>query len=315
MKNRIHYGLLYLCLLLVLIPISVYILASSQEEEFQSKKVLAANDAKISPAQSQVKENRLKEITDEYFSSEEGDYSAVIKNLETGEEYYYNSEKKYDSASLYKLWVMAVAYQEIKDGKLKLDDILSAPLVNLNDTLSTITPTPTPPDFSPAPPTGEPEKISMTVEEALRKMITVSDNYAAILLSSKVGSKKIANFIKESKFTNSNYKQPPQTSAKDISLFFDTLYKGEIVDQEYSNQMIDLLKRQTLNDRIPKYLENVEVAHKTGELFGSKHDGGIVYSKNGDYILVVLSETKDYKKAAEIIAKYSELIFSYFENS
>lgn len=314
MKNRIHYGLLYLGLLLVLIPISVYILASSQDKEKYDKKVLAANDSKISSDKPQEKESKLKEVTDEYFNSEEGDYSAVVKNLKTGEEYYYNSGKKYDSASLYKLWVMAVVYQEIKDGKLKLDDMLSAPLIDLNDTLSTVTPTPTPPDFSPAPPTGEPEKISMTVEEALEKMITVSDNYAAILLSSKVGSKKIANFIKDSGLTNSNYKQPPQTSAKDISLFFDALYKGEIIDQEYSGQMIDLLKRQTLNDRIPKYLEDVEVAHKTGELFGSKHDGGIVYSKNGDYVLVVLSETKDYKKAAEIIAKYSELIYSYFEN-
>lgn len=315
MKNRIHYGLLYLGLLLVLIPISIYILASSQDKEKLDKKVLAANDLNVIHDNTQIKESKLKEITDEYFNSEEGDYSLVVKNLKTEEEYYYNSEKKYDSASLYKLWVMAVAYQEIKDGKLNLDDTLSAPLVNLNDTLSTVSPTPSPPDFSPTPITGEPEKISMTVEEALEKMITVSDNYAAILLSSKVGSKKIANFIKDLGFTNSNYKQPPQTSAKDISLFFEALYKGEIVDQEYSGQMIDLLKRQTLNDRIPKYLENVEIAHKTGELFGSKHDGGIIYSKNGDYILVVLSETKDYKKATEIIAKYSELIFSYFENS
>jgi len=315
-KNRIHYGLLYLGLLLVLIPISVYKLASSQDKETLDKKVLSANDSlmpTLSPEK--TKESRLKQITSQYLASEEGDYSVVIKNLKTGEEYKYNPNKKYDSASLYKLWVMAVAYQEIKDGNLKEDDVLSAPIINLNDTLSTITPTPTPPDFSPAPITGEPVKISMTVAEALEKMITVSDNYAAILLSSKVGSKKIASFIKDFRFTNSNYKQPPQTSAQDIGLFFQDLYNGEIIDPEYSGLMIDLLKRQTLNDRIPKYLDGVEVAHKTGELFGSKHDGGIVYSENGDYLIVVLSDTKDYKKAAENIAKYSEAVYKYFEES
>ena len=290
-------------------------LASSQDKEPQRKKVLSASDSVNSPlTQLKTKESKLREITDEYIVSEEGDYSVVVKNLKTGEEYDYNQNKKYDSASLYKLWVMGVVYQDIKVGKLKEDDVLSAPTSSLNDTLSTVSPTPTPPDFTPAPITGEPEKISMTVGEAIEKMITVSDNYAAVLLSSKVGSKKIANYIKSSNFTNSDYKQPPQTSAKDISLFFESLYRGEIVDEEYSGVMIGLLKRQTLNDRIPKYLDGVEVAHKTGELFGSKHDAGIVYSKNGDYIIVVLSETKDYKKAAENIAKYSEAVYKYFDS-
>ncbi len=311
-----HYGLLYLGLLLVLIPISVYMLASSQNKEIQSKKVLAAKTQEFSARPTQEKMSKLGEITDRVFDSQEGDYSVVVKNLKTGEEYLLNENKKYDSASLYKLWVMAVVYQEIKDGKLKEDDVLSAETSSLNDALSTVTPTPTLMDFTPTPITGEPEKISMTVGEALEKMITVSDNYAAILLSSKVGSKKIANFIKESGYKNSNYKQPPQTSANDVGLFFEMLYKGEIIDNEYSGIMIDLLKRQKLNDRIPKYLEDdVQIAHKTGELFSSKHDGGIVYSRSGDYIIVILSETQDYKKASENIAKYSEAVYKYFEES
>ncbi len=292
-------------------------LASSQNKEIQGKKVLAAKDSirpSVVPAEIKI-DSRLNEITSAHIPSGEGSYSVVVKNLQTGEEYLLNENKKYDSASLYKLWVMAVVYQEIKDGKLKEDDLLSAEVGKLNDALSTVTPTPTPEGFSAPTVTGEPEKISMTVGEALEKMITISDNYAAILLSSKVGSKKIANFIKDSGFTSSNYKQPPQTTAHDMSLFFEMLYKGKIIDNEYSEKMIDLLKKQTLNDRIPKYLEDeVQVAHKTGELFGSKHDAGIVYSRNVDYIIVVLSETKDYKKAAENIAKYSEEIYEYFDS-
>jgi beta-lactamase class A len=79
--------------------------------------------------------------------------------------------------------------------------------------------------------------------------------------------------------------------------------------------MIDLLKKQALNDRLPKYLDSdIEVAHKTGELFGAKHDAGIVYAKTGDYVIVVLSDTKDYDKAAENIARYSEEIYNYFNS-
>ena len=78
--------------------------------------------------------------------------------------------------------------------------------------------------------------------------------------------------------------------------------------------MIDILKEQTLNDRIPKNLpQQTEVAHKTGELFGFKHDAGIIFGKKGDYIIVVLSETKNPKLSAEKIAKFSKEVFDYFE--
>ena len=78
--------------------------------------------------------------------------------------------------------------------------------------------------------------------------------------------------------------------------------------------MIDVLKRQRLNDRIPRYLpKNIEVAHKTGELLGAKHDAGIVFASNGDYIIVVLSKTNNSADAVEKIAKFSEEIYKYFE--
>ena len=78
--------------------------------------------------------------------------------------------------------------------------------------------------------------------------------------------------------------------------------------------MIEILKRQTFNDRIPKYLpKEIDVAHKTGELFGSKHDAGIVFGKNGDYIIVVLSKTESEAEAAEKIANFSKEVYEYFD--
>lgn len=312
MKNRGKtLGLLYLLLILVLIPVTVYYLSSLQNKDNPKKKVLSG--AIVLPTV--IPQNQLEKIAKKYLLNQKGEYAVVIKNLKTEEMYEYNSDKKFDSASLYKLWVMAVAFQKIKNGSLDEDEILSAPITKLNDTLSTSTPTPTPEGFSPTPSVSEPERISMKTSEAIEKMITISDNYAALLVASRSGSLSVTNFLKEYGLDNSNFKQPPKTTAGDVSIFFEKLYNGEIVDQEYSKKMINILKQQTLNDRIPKYLPKIEVAHKTGELFDSKHDGGIVYAKKSDYIIVVLSETNDYNTAAEVIAKFSKEIYDYFDNS
>lgn len=312
MKKRILLAFLFLISALLLIPSFIYYLSTLQKNEISKREVLS--QAILIPTD--VPGSKLSEIAEKYLLSSGGEYSIVIKNLKTEENYYYNETKKFDSASLYKLWVMAVAFQKIKDGALNEDDVLSLPIDYLDNTLSTTTPTPTPEGFNPPIPSpGEPQIISMRAGDAIEKMITASDNYAALLVASRSGNLNVSNFLKKYEFKNSNFKQPPQTTADDISLFFEKLYNGEIIDGQYSKKMIDILKKQTLNDRIPKYLpKNAIVAHKTGELFNLKHDTGVVYSSKGDYIIVVLSNTKDIKEASEAIANFSKGVYNYFIN-
>ena len=81
-----------------------------------------------------------------------------------------------------------------------------------------------------------------------------------------------------------------------------------------SNTMIEILKQQTFDDRIPKYLpKGIEVAHKTGEIGGFKHDAGIVFAKD-PILIVILSESNSPKGAAERIAELSRNIYGYFED-
>lgn len=282
--------------------------------------VLFPNDPiskKITPVFKKIErniENPLSSIARDSLLDGKGEYGIYVKNLKTGEEFSYQKNKKFDSASLYKLWVMAVVFQKIKDGNIDEDQELSASIKKLDDILLLATPTPLP-EGSPSLTPEKEEIISMKTSDALFKMITISDNYAALLLASKSGNLNIANYIKKSGFSNSNFLQPPQTSAGDVGKFYEMLYKEEIIDSVYSEKMINLLKQQVLNDRIPKYLPSeIEIAHKTGELLGSKHDAGIVYGEKGDYIIVVLTDTEDPADAAERIAKFSEGVYEYFEN-
>src|SRR3990167_8557390 len=116
-------------------------------------------------------------------------------------------------------------------------------------------------------------------------MTTISHNYAALLLTSKLQTAQVKEFIKNNGFENTNFTAPTTTTPGDIALFYQKLYKKELVSTSASSEMIELLKRQELNDRIPKYLpQETKIAHKTGELGGVKHDAGIIFADSGDYI-------------------------------
>lgn len=232
-----------------------------------------------------------------------GSYSFIVINLATGESYRHNPDRIYYSASLYKLWLMVVVYDQIEKGNLTLEAKLSSTVPKLND------------EFNIASEEAELSEgdIEYTVKQALEKAITVSDNYAALLLTETVGISKLKEFLNLQGLLSSKVGSPPKTTAEDMSTFFLKLYRKELVNEGSSNEMLSLLKRQVINDRIPKYLPTkVKVAHKTGELYGYKHDVGIVFNNTGDYIFIGMSETKDPAEAAEAIARISEITYQYF---
>lgn len=249
---------------------------------------------------------RLRDTIKLSLEGTKGNYSVVVVNLKTGENYSMNDDEKYDSASLYKLWVMGTVYEQLEEGKLQKDDVLSSSIEELNEKFQIAT--------------EEAEltegEVDMSVEEALSQMITISHNYAALLLSSYVRLSNVKNFIDKYGLSSSSVGTtgPPTTTAQDIARFYDLLYRGKLVSKSASEEMLTLLKKQRLNDRIPKYLpENITVAHKTGELNGFKHDAGIIFGKNGDYLIVVMSKSRNPQAAAERIAQLSKDIYSYFE--
>lgn len=232
-----------------------------------------------------------------------GTYAIAIKNLKTGEEYYQNETRQFDSASLYKLWVMGTVYQQIQEGTLTPEKALHADIKTLNERFDID------PEYAELTEGG----IDFTVKSALEQMITISHNYAALTLSSTVKISNVSKFIELYGLTGSKTGSPPQTTALDMLRFYEKLYNGEVVSPQYSGEMLETLKRQKLNDRIPKYLpEGTVVAHKTGELGGVKHDAGIVYSPAGDYIFVVMSESTSPQAAAERIALLSQSVYDYF---
>lgn len=270
----------------------------------------------INPSAKTPQKQSLESVITNTLTDAKGTYAVVVKNLKTGESsfpkensptvYYQNKDTFFEGGSLYKLWVMATVFKQIQQGKLTEDQLLSNDIATLNTKFS----------IDPEQAEQTDGTISLTVHDALNQMITISHNYAALLLTEKVKLSSVAAYLKENGFNNSavgTNGEPPVSTASDIALFLEKLYKGELANEQYTQAMLDLLKKQQLNDGLPKYLPDGSIiAHKTGDIGWFKHDAGIIYTDKGDYIIVVMSKSDLPAGAQERIAQISKAVFEYF---
>ncbi len=296
-------------LLAVLIFLSLFVYGVISSKKFKPSDIISPFAGSFNSSVNAVKKfinpAGIDKIFKESFAQNPDSFAVYIKNLKTGEEYRKNETKTFKTASLYKLWVMGAVYKQIESGKIKLDDQITEDIQSLNQ------------EFDIA--TDEAELtdgvLELDVESAIKQMIVVSNNYAALALTKKIGLQSLEEFVHDEGFAGSSAKIPPSTTASDIALFYEKLYKRKLVSKDADREMMDILKQQQLNDRLPKYLpQETAVAHKTGELDFYKHDAGIVFSPKGDYVIVVLSETQDPDQASEKIADFSKKIYEYFED-
>lgn len=245
----------------------------------------------------------LRKAISNSLSGVKGKYSVVVEDLKSGEKESLYGNKVFAIGSLYKIWIMAEAFREIQEGQLSKDEILSEKVRDLNE------------EFNIDPESSElaDGAVTLSVKDALKQMITISHNYSALLLTKRIKLSNVAKFLQTYGFNASHVGDTPTSTARDIAAFFEKLYKGKLANTKYTNEMLDLLKAQKLNDKLPKYLpKETVIAHKTGEIDYLSHDAGIVYTKNGDYIIVVLSESDYPPGAEERIAQISKSVFNYF---
>lgn len=235
-----------------------------------------------------------------------GTYGVFIKNLNDKETYVLNEHEEFDAGSLYKLWVMAQTFKLIESGDLKEDLVLTDTIPSLNKKFSISD------EFAEL----TEGSITLTVSSALNQMITISHNYAALLLTAKIRLSSVDSFLKNNGFSQSRVGksgESPTTTAYDVALFFEKLYAGELATSENTEKMINLLKNQKLNNKLPKNLaKGVVIAHKTGEIGQFTHDAGVVYLADKNYIIAVLSKSEIPAAAEDRIANISKNVYEYF---
>ena len=221
-----------------------------------------------------------------------GTYSIYVKNLDTNE-YLSINNKKITAASLIKLYNMGTVYEQIQKKKLK---------------------------------------NSKSIRSYLKSMITVSSNDSYNILLNKIGkgntlkgARQVSKFCKAHGYKNTtcggtlspSYYRPAhtgtgtKTTTRDCGHILEDIYRGNLVSSSASSKMLSLLKKQTRRGKIPAGLPSkVKTANKTGETSDLQHDAAIVFSKNADYILVVMSEGDS--AAVGHIRTLSKITYNYF---
>lgn len=241
-----------------------------------------------------------------------GEHWAVgYEDLATGEVCGYHDADVMQSASVVKLFIMGAVYRYMCY----------------------------PPEGEEPIPFGE--EYEGQLREVINSMITVSDNDAANLLVDRLGggdfakgAELIAEFCKENgyvgtsvgrRFLESNPTGDNYTTAADTRKFLSDLYHGKLVNEEASAKMLEIVKGQTLRNKIPSGLpEGFASGNKTGEMpegYGLgciENDVAIVFPPEGQgegYILTVLSNDLAGRnsEAIEAIRQISSLTAQWYQ--
>ena len=102
------------------------------------------------------------------------------------------------------------------------------------------------------------------------------------------------------------------TTARDLATLLTALETGRAASAPSTAEMRSILLAQEFNEKIPAGLPaGTRVAHKTGDITGTRHDAAIVYpAGRAPYVLVVLTRGfKQESTADSLIAEISRRVY------
>ena len=246
--------------------------------------------------------------------------AVALRTLDGKVEVLIDPDKPFHAASTMKVPVMIELFRQAAEGRLRLDD----PLPIRNEFKSIVD--------------GSPYKLSegddsdsevyaalgraMTLRQLCEAMITVSSNFATNLLIEKLGVENIRQTVAKLGAEGMNVLRGVEdqkafdrglnntTTARGLLVLLERIARKTTVNPAADAEMIEILKRQKLNDAIPAGLPpGTTVAHKTGSITRIQHDAGIVYGSNPYVIVVLVRGIEDAKTSKALIARISQIAY------
>ena len=223
----------------------------------------------------------------------QGKVFLYAKNLDTGETYSYKGDERVRTASTIKIAVMIEAFARVADGRAKWTDELvltkaaryggSGILPELGDGLR------------------------LTLQDCLRLMMLLSDNTATnmvldylttdavnermeslglkhTLIMRRVGGGGESKAGKEA--DNKRFGLGSTTPHEMVDIM-EKLDRGQIVNQDASKQMIELMKREQGRYSIGRSIPDIPIASKYGALDALRSCVAILYTKQGKIAMAI----------------------------
>lgn len=238
-----------------------------------------------------------------------GKAGIFIYDLARGWVIAHNAEELFPSASLVKVPIMAAIYEAQAKGRISLDEELP-----IQRRLK-------------AGGAGQLKYVRsgrrFTVRQLLIKMITESDNTATNILTDYFGLDFYNEQFIKLGLTRTNFsryvmdlKKRSQgienyTTPKDMAKILELIYRKKLAGAE---EMLEILKGQKINDRLASAIpSDWEIGHKTGLMWKTCHDVGIVFAPGGDYVICVLtSGARSYRRSKNFISEIAHLTALYY---
>ena len=230
-------------------------------------------------------------------------FSVLVKNLDDGTGMVLDPDRDFYAASLYKTWVMLEAFAQHEDGLLDWSELY---VVSQYYEAFGLNP-------------GELRECDVVaLGDVLDRMMGRTDNVAANILLERVGAGNINRSLRNLGLDLSGFyvEGTLPTTAREAALLLEAIYEQAAVSEEASARMLELLKTESIDNRIPALLPlDTEVAHKTGNWQDATHDAGIVFSPNTTYIIVALTDFGYTDGGATPIAELSLAVYNYYNDT
>jgi beta-lactamase class A len=240
-----------------------------------------------------------------------GRFAVAVYDFQSGDSVLVNGHEVLHAASLIKLPIMMALYELVDSGGTDLDQTVA-----VKSTYRSVVDSR---EFRVSPVASLPAKPSL--RRLLDAMITVSDNVAANVLIDFLTISRISSFLTRHGYRETCVRRylmderafqrgiDNTMTAYDAMKMLRDLETGHGFVPGSCREMLQFLKRQTHNDKIPAVLpKDVGVAHKTGSISNVEHDAGIVYMPSGrKYVLAFMSaglpRNGDGVEAARVVSK------------
>lgn len=243
----------------------------------------------IKQADAAIEEGIKKILGDDYIRA-----GFIYYDLVNGSKIEMNPNRIFSAASTYKVGMVMATYENIRQGKLKLEDTVvykSSMFQGGTGVLQAQTNTTL----------KEPVALADLIDLAIKH----SDNIAAAMIASKyeggpVGVRKQVSALTGIDIDTKENKITPAIAFTLLKKLYDNK------DDELNAHLIDIMKQTDFHDRIDKYVPKDISAHKIGDYDTFIHDIGIVFTDK-PYIFVMYTNGVPY--AAEKIAQVSKLVY------
>jgi len=226
-------------------------------------------------------------------SATSGTWGVYAKNLTSNSVKVNINNQKLQSASLIKLFIMATAFEEIEKGTLEKSQVIDDIRVMIN----------------------------RSDNDATNRMIDKLANTSGLSGFDKINNYLVTHGYNATEIHRKMLASPTNgdnyTSVVDVGNLLESMYRGTCVSKDASQEMIEILKSQTLTSKIPAGVPSgVETANKTGELSNVENDAAIVYKESSHYILVVMSNNvNDTAAARNNIKEISSKVYNMMSTS